>query len=122
MKGTVTKFVDIKPRYISFRGYSDTPMERIIKVTPLKAFPFKIKKITARNKRDLDITWRLVETDADPYYEIRVVNKKRKPGRVRNLITIHTDSTVKSKIDISVSGELKKRETAGTGQRNMIQN
>jgi len=107
IKGPVKKFVDISPKYISFRGNIGSPMERKLTITPLKEYPFKIKSIKAKNKKELDIDWREIKTETGVKYEILARNTRTESGRIKNYSKIKTDSKVKPELKINVGGYLQ---------------
>lgn len=114
------KFADITPNYIVFRGFAGDSLERIIRIKPLKSYPFKIEGIKAKKKKDIDIKLRELKSDDGIIYEIVARNKRAKKGRLSNTIQIDTDSKIKPLIEIRVGGYLrerpenKKKEAAGS--------
>lgn len=84
-------------------------MERVVRITPLSEFPFKIKSVKVKNKKELDVTWREVKNETGFYYEILARNTRDKTGQLKNTITVNTDSKTKPQIQINVGGYLNKR-------------
>ncbi len=72
-----------------------------------KEYPFKIKSIKAKNKKELDISWHEVKTDTGMKYEILARNTRTTSGRIKNYIKIKTDSKVKPDFQINVGGYLQ---------------
>ncbi len=93
--------------YISFRGTIGKNLERKVTVTPLKNYPFKIKNVTVKNEKELDLSWREVPGKEINSYEITVRNTRTEPGRVRNTVIIQTDSNIKPELTINVGGYLQ---------------
>ena len=76
-------------------------------IKPLKKYPFKIRSVKVKHKKELDLTWRKIKGDDGPMFEFVAKHIGKKSGRIRNTITILTNSKVKPELTINVGGFLR---------------
>ena len=83
-------------------------------IVPEEKNPFKILKATAR--RGTDIEYELVQRDPAQGggYTLLVENKKIDKGRYHDVITLTTDSQIKSQIRVRVYGNIIERKLKKT--------
>lgn len=107
--GQVKGFVDISPTRIQFMGRAGDAMRQVIRITPIKDYPFTIKNIKAREGKYL--AYELKPKGMDPTrngYQLIVTNTMEKAGSYTDLITIETDIEKKPKLIIPVRGRIHK--------------
>lgn len=109
MNGDVKKFADIKPKFARLTGETGEKIEVDITIVPEKGYPFKIKKVKARNTDFIKYT--LVEPDEkNPNrYLLHIENTKSDAGRYSDYIELHTDSKVQPVLTIGVYGYIREK-------------
>lgn len=107
--GQVKAYVDYSPKYIRFSGKVGQELYRTIDVIPFKEFPFSIKKVTAKEGKHLRYELKpLTRKDGPQGYQLTVYNTMATAGNYQDIITIETDSKVKPKLKIPISGQIRK--------------
>ena len=107
VKGFVEKFAEISPVRASLRGKAGEPVSAQITITPRKEYPFTIKSTRAQPE-NRNYTYRLDEQKKDDQtiYVLNITNVKKEPGRYAGRAILETDSTVKPRIIINVTGRI----------------
>jgi len=108
--GSVEKFVTIRPRRISLRGYSGDSIKALVSLIPEKKYPFKILKVSAKDGRNIKFQLEEVELSDNGAYELKVENLKQSPGRYSDTIILETDSKIRPKLSVRVYGNLRARK------------
>ena len=111
MTGDVLKFVTIKPRQVNLRGFKGDLIKSSVTIFPEKNFPFKI--ISARAKDGKQIKFKLEEKQGPNgiQYMLNVENLKTEAGRFFDIITLKTDSKLKSELNVRVYGNVQERKS-----------
>jgi hypothetical protein len=111
VSGQVEKFVTIRPRHVSLRGFVGDVIKGRVTIIPEKKYPFKI--LSARAKDGKNIKFELKETKQSDTtaYAIHVENLKPDAGRYHDAIILQTDSQIRSQLDVRVYGYLRLRKT-----------
>lgn len=106
--GQVKAYIDYSPKYIRFYGNTGQSLKEVIKVVPDQAYPFKIKKVKMREGKHLRYELKPLSPNKGPGgYQLIVYNTLDTEGNYRDDITIETDSKMKPKLIIPVSGKIK---------------
>ena len=108
--GSVEKFVTIRPRRISLRGYSGDSIKALVSLIPEKKYPFKILKVSAKDGRNIKFQLEEVELSDNGAYELKVENLKQSPGRYSDTIILETDSKIRPQLSVRVYGNLRARK------------
>ena len=108
--GSVEKFVTIRPRRISLRGYSGDSIKASVSLILEKKYPFKILKVSAKDGRNIKFQLEEVELSDNGAYELKVENLKQSPGRFSDTIILETDSKIRPQISVGVFGNLRPRK------------
>ena len=111
ISGQVEKFVTIRPKHISLRGYTGDSIKALVSIIPEEKYPFKILKISAKDGKNIKFQVDEVETSANGAYELKVENLKPNPGRYYDTIFLETDSKIRPKISVRVYGNLRPRKS-----------
>ena len=111
ISGQVEKFVTIRPKHISLRGYTGDSIKALVSVIPEKKYPFKILKISAKDGKNIKFQVDEVESSANGAYELKVENLKPDSGRYYDTIFLETDSKIRPKISVRVYGNLRPRKS-----------
>jgi len=111
ISGQVEKFVTIRPKHISLRGYTGDSIKALVSIIPEKKYPFKILKISAKDGKNIKFQVDEVESSANGAYELKVENLKPDSGRYYDTIFLETDSKIRPKISVRVYGNLRPRKS-----------
>ena len=111
ISGQVEKFVTVRPKHISLRGYTGDSIKALVSIIPEEKYPFKILKISAKDGKNIKFQVDEVETSANGAYELKVENLKPNPGRYYDTIFLETDSKIRPKISVRVYGNLRPRKS-----------
>lgn len=107
--GKVKAYVDYSPKRISFSGTADQKLSQTVRVMPIEQFPFKIKKVKAKEGKHLRYELKpLPRKNGPDGYQLIVHNTMTSAGRYQDVITIETDSKVKPELKIRVYGRIGK--------------
>ena len=104
VRGHVNIFVKLIPRRIYFRGSADKILKAKVKIIPQKKYPFKIIGTEVLNKKHIKYKLEKIENDNLYEYELTVENLKKTKGRYFDMILLKTDSKIRPKIKIPVTG------------------
>jgi uncharacterized membrane protein len=105
VSGAVEKMVTIEPKVIRLTGKASEEITAAVKVLPMEKYPFTIKSISVKNEKTLDVDLQ-PPGGGNPAWNIKVTNKKTRPGRYFDMITLVTDSTIQPEIRINVFGNI----------------
>lgn len=106
--GQVKAYVNYSPKFIRFFGQVGQSLSQTIKLIPDKAHPFKIKKVIMREGKHLRYELKPLSLEKGPAgYLLTVYNTMETVGTYRDDITIETNSKVKPKLKIPVSGKIR---------------
>lgn len=105
--GTVEKFADIKPERVHLVGPAGAPVSVELEVIPRKDYPFTIQGIEARGGNF--ITYELIRRcgEGKEGCTIRIGNKRMEKGRYTDVLYIITDSAIRPKIPIYITGVIE---------------
>ncbi|GAB6144307.1 hypothetical protein [Desulfocicer niacini] len=99
------KTVEIEPNVVRLMGKAQAELKAVVKVVPMEKYPFTIKDIFVKNEKNLEVV--LTAPGQDKLaWEITVTNKKNRPGRYFDMITLVTDSALQPEIRINVFGNI----------------
>ena len=79
-----------------------------VKITPIAVKALSIKKISAKNGKDIDFELEEIKTGPDNYFLLTVRNKRQSPGNYFDLITIQTEQHPEKPIKVRVAGHILK--------------
>ena len=105
--GKVKAYVDVSPRRVRLVGRMGEPLTQKVRIVPLKEYPFTVKKVRARNGKD--ITFAIEpegETPPKEGYLLTVTSTRGEAGSFGDYIVVQTDLKEKPIIGIPVSGHL----------------
>ena len=105
VSGVVEKMVSVEPNVIRLTGKVHDDITVVVKVIPTEKYPFTIKELTVKNKGTVQATLMPPEKK-DSVWQVRVINKRTRPGRYFDMITLVTDSALQPKIRINVFGNI----------------
>ena len=111
ISGAVEKFVTIRPKQISLRGYAGDSLKALVSIIPEKKYPFKILKVSAKDGRNIKFELEEAELSANGAYELKVENLKQDTGRFYDTIILETDSKIKPQLTVRVYGNLRPRKS-----------
>lgn len=117
MTGQVEKFAEISQTRLRLRGLAGDAIKSTVTIKPKEKYPFKIIESRARKGTDIRFKLEEVKNEKGPEYLLTVENLKTEKGRYADTIFLKTDSTLKPKIEIYVSGIIsEKTPKAAEGQ------
>ena len=109
ISGPVEKFVTIRPRHVSLRGYTGDSIKSVVTIIPEKKYPFKIIDARAQNGKNISIQLDEVDKSSGQAYELKVENLSQETGRYYDTIVLKTDSNVRPELNVRVYGYLRDR-------------
>lgn len=110
--GKVNGYVEILPSRVRLVGRLGDTLTDQVRIIPKKEYPFTIKKVRARNGKDIRI---VLEPEAgkpaEKEYLLTVTSTKNESGSFGDYIVVQTDLKEKPTIGIPVSGHLYSKPT-----------
>jgi hypothetical protein len=106
----VERFVTIRPKHITLRGYTGDTIKASASLIPEKKYPFKILKVSAKDGKNIKFQLEEVELSANGAYELKVENLKQEAGRYYDTIILKTDSKIRPQLNVRVYGNLRPRK------------
>jgi len=110
--GKVDAYVEVLPRRVRLVGRLGEPLTEKVRIVPKKEYPFSIKKVRARNGKDIRI---VLEPEAGQpaakEYLLTVTSTRNESGSFGDYIVVQTDLKEKPTIGIPVSGHLYSKPT-----------
>lgn len=110
MTGDVEKFVSIQPRQINLRGFKGDSIQGSVTIVPEKKYPFKIVNVRAKDGKFIKFQVEEKQGLNGIQYTLNVENLKTEAGRYFDIITLKTDSKLKSELNVRVYGHLQERK------------
>ena len=111
ISGQVEKFVTIRPKHLSLRGYAGDPIKGVVTIIPEKKYPFKILDAQAKDGKNINIQLNEVKKSGGQAYELKVENLSQKTGRYFDTVILKTDSKVRPELNVVVYGYLRDRKS-----------
>jgi hypothetical protein len=111
ISGPVEKFVTIRPKHVSLRGYAGDSIKSKVSIIPEKKYPFKILDARAQKGKDISIVLAEVKKSGNQAWELSVENLKKEKGRFYDTIILKTDSQVKPELKVRVYGYLREAKS-----------
>lgn len=107
VKGQVRAYIPLTPNRIRLRGRVGEQVQKTVLIERLKAHPFRVKAIKARDGKHLQFELK----EGNPGkgkdgYRLVVTNTMQEAGSYHDVITIETDSTVKPTLRIPVTARI----------------
>jgi len=112
--GKVIEIYSLSAKSVKLKGAVGEPLTAVVRLVPSKAYPFKIREITAKRGENIRFRLEEIEEDGAPGYKITVENTATNAGVYFDTLYLKTDSDKKSQIDISVVGSIRKAEETST--------
>ncbi len=109
--GEVEKFVTIRPRHISLRGFAGDSIKSTVTLIPEKKYPFKILNVRAKNGNYINFQLEEIKQSDVIAYELKVENLKQDTGRYYDAIILETDSKIRPQLNLKVYGYLRPRKS-----------
>ncbi len=105
--GLVEKLAEIRPDRVRLMGPPNQPLSARIEIIPRKKFPFTVLDVAAKEGKF--IKYKLVETcgDGNGRCVIQVENTKTEKGRYMDVLYVKTDSPVRSRLPIYITGLIR---------------
>lgn len=111
ISGQVEKFVTIRPRHVSLRGFVGEPIKGTVTIIPEKKYPFKILNIRAKDGKNINFELEETKESDTTTYALKVENLKQDSGRYYDAIILETDSKIRSQLNVKVYGHLRLRKS-----------
>ena len=111
ISGTVEKFVDIKPKYISVTGIAGQDISGRVSVIPAQKYSYKMTEVNAMKGSDIQFAMSEKSFPEGNGYEILVKNRKTEPGRYHDVLSLKTDSDIQPIVKVSIYGNISKPKT-----------
>jgi hypothetical protein len=93
----------MSPKRIQLRGAVGKQLQSTIRIERLKAYPYSVKNVKAKDGKNLRFELKESAPDKDTDgYRLIVTNTKNTAGSYRDMITIETDSKFRPTIRIPV--------------------
>lgn len=105
VKGQVRAYIPLTPNRVQLRGRVGEQVQKTVRIERLKAHPFHVKAINARDGKHLRFELKEANPGKDGY-QLVVTNTMQKAGSYYDVITIETDSKVKPKLRIPVTARI----------------
>ncbi len=106
MNGVIKVFADINPAYVRLIGPYNKEVKRTLIIKKLKKYPFNITEIKTKNGKNISYALEPFENETESGYRLNVINTRKEKGRYSDMLMLHTDSTIKKIIKISVYGNI----------------
>jgi hypothetical protein len=104
ISGMVEVFAEIKPNNLNFKGKIGEPVTAVVEIVPRPDYPFTVKNVRAMNGQNIQLSMTNKAQTGRPVYELTVTASRQAPGRISDAIYIETDSPIRPKIQVPVSG------------------
>jgi hypothetical protein len=114
VKGQIRAYIPMTPHRVRLRGKVGEQVQKTVHIERLKAHPFQVKAVKARDGKHLRFELKKSDPDKDGY-RLVVTNTMQKAGSYHDVITIETDSKAKPMLRIPVTARIS--ATAKQGQR-----
>jgi hypothetical protein len=105
VKGSVRAYIPLTPNRIQLRGRVGEQVQKTVHIERLKAYPFHVKAVKAKDGRNLRFELKPGNPGKDGY-QLVVTNTMQKAGSYRDMITIETDSKVKPTLRIPITARI----------------
>jgi hypothetical protein len=102
VKGEIRAYIVLTPSRVRLRGRVGEQVQKTVHIERLKAHPFHVKAIKARDGKHLRFELKEGNPGKDGY-RLVVTNTMQKAGSYHDVITIETDSKVKPQLRIPIS-------------------
>jgi hypothetical protein len=107
LSGEVKNFAQVEPRRVSLVGVVGEKSEKLVTITPVTDYPFKILETKAVKGEFIDTRLEEKKADGALLYELTVTNLKAEAGYYSDTIVIITDSDIRPELKIHVRGNLR---------------
>jgi hypothetical protein len=114
VKGEVRAYIPVKPKRVRLRGRVGEKVQNTVLIERLKAHPFRVKAVKARDGKHLRFELKEGNPGKDGY-RLVVTNTMKEAGSYHDVITIETDSKAKPTLRIPISARIL--AAAKQGQR-----
>ena len=105
--GKVKGYILVLPVYVRLTGAVGEPIQRTVKLTPQKGYPFTITKITAQSNEFVRFQLQPADESAEASgYLLTVENTRSEAGNYHDTLIIETDSPHKPTLKIPVYGRI----------------
>lgn len=106
LAGHVEKFADIQPERVRLTGRLNEKTSAAVRIVPRPEHPFKITQVQAMRGEHIRVASTPLAAEGKPYYELTITSIRQEPGRIVDVVTIETDSSVRPQIQVQVFGEI----------------
>lgn len=105
--GRVEKFAEIRPERVLLKGQVGKDLFEDIEIIPQEQHPFTIRKIIAKNGKNIDYAFTERCTDGKSRCVLRVSNTSREKGSYVDVLNLRTDSDIHPNIPIYITGMIQ---------------
>lgn len=102
VKGQIRAYIPVTPNRVRLRGRVGEQLQKTVLIERLKAHPFRVKAIKARDGKHLRFELKEGNPGKDGY-RLVVTNTRQEAGSYHDVITIETDSKFKPKLRIPIT-------------------
>jgi len=103
----VKNFAQVEPRRVSLAGVAGEKIEKLVTITPVADYPFKVLETKTVKGEFIDARLEEKKADGALFYELTVTNLKAEAGYYSDTIVIITDSDIRPELKIHVRGNLR---------------
>ena len=111
IKGQVDKFAEIIPDPVLLTGRVGETINKGVKITPGKKYPFHITESSARYGTNIKFNLDKKHLFGKTSYALTVENTRNTPGRYTDYIYLTTDSEIQPKLTIKIRGNIYANNT-----------
>lgn len=105
VRGKVLAYIPLTPNRVQLRGRVGEQVQKTVLIERLKAHPFHVKAVKARDGKNLRFELKEGNPGKDGY-RLVVTNTMQKAGSYHDIITIETDSKAKPRLRIPVTARI----------------
>ena len=105
VKGEIRAYIPVTPHRVRLRGRVGEQVEKTVLIERLKAHPFHVKAIKARDGKHLRFELKKGNPGKDGY-RLVVTNTMKEAGSYHDVITIETESKAKPTLRIPVTARI----------------
>ncbi len=110
----------IRPREIFFEGFFGEIHPQTIMIVPKKGFAFKIVECRTGQGKEISCDFKEVNNKGNREYRLMVSNLRKEPGRYSDTIILNTDSEVRPRLIVKVTGDIRIPEIASITPSELI--
>jgi hypothetical protein len=117
IQGRVLEFYTLSPKSVILKGIAGETIRETIRLVPNRDYPFTVKKVTAKQGKNIRFELAEVEDGENIEYDLTVENIAADPGDYFDTLYLTTDSDIKSQIRVLVSASIEASKSETTGEK-----